>query len=111
MNDEVRPQKVVVDTPFAIAGRHTQHQFSTSNTNVLVENNKGTTNNNHNTRLTLKTQLSLQTNSPSDLSDNKTKKKQRQNSSNFGNQNNPMPRKPGRPKRNVNSKHNFSFFN
>ncbi|CAF4111965.1 unnamed protein product, partial [Rotaria sp. Silwood1] len=88
-----RPQKVVVDTPFAIGVRQGTHQYSTNNTNVLVENNKTKNNNINNTRLTLKTQLS-------DITDIKTKKKQRQNSTNFSNQNNPMPRKPGRPKRN-----------
>ncbi|CAF2629926.1 unnamed protein product [Rotaria sp. Silwood2] len=93
LKDEVRPQKVVVETPFAIGARQVTHQYSTNNTNVLVENNKTKNNNVNNTRLTLKTQLS-------DISDVKTKKKPRQNSTNFSNQNNPMPRKPGRPKRN-----------
>jgi hypothetical protein len=69
-----------------------------------VENNKTiNNNNNNNTRITLKSQLSLQTSN--DLWDNKTKKK-RQHSGSLGNQNNLVPRKPGRPKRDV----KLSFF-
>jgi hypothetical protein len=45
--------------------------------------------------MTLKTSLSTE------IFNNKTKKNKRQHSNSFGNQNNPLPRKPGRPKRDV----------
>ncbi|CAF5040653.1 unnamed protein product, partial [Rotaria magnacalcarata] len=90
LNDEVRPQKVVVDAPFALGARQVSNKYATNGTNVLVENDKAK---NNNTRLTLKTRTL-------DASDRKGKKKLRQISTNFGNQNNPIPRKPGRPKRN-----------
>ncbi|CAF0950930.1 unnamed protein product [Adineta steineri] len=96
LNDQIRPQKVVVEAPFTLGSRNKVNRRSSSSTNILVENNKTISNT---TRTTLKSQLSLQTNQLEDSWDNKTKKKQRQYSNSSGIQNNPQPRKPGRPKR------------
>jgi hypothetical protein len=74
-------------------GRNKTNRRSSSSTNILVENNQTI----NNTRVPLKTSLST------DLYQNKTRKNKRQHSNSFGNQNNPLPRKPGRPKREVNS--------
>ncbi len=95
MNDEIRPRKVLVETPFVVGTRDKTNRRSSSSTNIFLEKNKP----NNNTREPLKSQLSLQTSN--DLWDNKTKKKQRQHSNSFGSQNNPIQRRPGRPKRDV----------
>ncbi len=95
MNDEIRPRKVLVETPFVVGTRDKTNRRSSSSTNIFLEKNKP----NNNTREPLKSQLSLQTSN--DLWDNKTRKKQRQHSNSFGSQNNPIQRRPGRPKRDV----------
>ena len=102
LNDEVRPQKVVVEAPFAYGSRHKTNQRGSAGANVLLESNKSIS---HSTRTTLKNQLSLTTNDSS-LWDTKSARKPRQHSHSFGSQNNVMttispPRKPGRPKRDV----------
>ena len=96
LNDEIRPQKVVVETPFVVGSRDKSNQRTSINTNPFMENNKLM---NNNTRTSLKSQLSYPTSN--DLWENKNTKKQRQHSNSFGSQNNPPPRKPGRPKRDV----------
>lgn len=99
LNDDIRPQKVVVEAPFTVGSRNKSIRDPSDGANILVENNKTISNN---TRTTLKTQLSLHINPSEDHWKNKGKsKKARQYSNNFDNQNNPQPKKPGRPKRDV----------
>ena len=103
MNDDVRPQEVLIATPFVVGSREKANQRSLSSSNVFQENNKSAKTNG---REPLKAQLSLQ---PSNgTSQTKGKKKQRQNSNNFNNQDNSGRRKPGRPKRDVRSAFIFS---
>jgi hypothetical protein len=104
LNDEVRPQKVVVEATFSYQSRCKSNQRASAGANQLLGNSKSFSNN---TR-SLKNQLSLQTNNLSDSTtwDPKSKKKQRQHSHTFGSRPNVMttispPRKPGRPKRDV----------
>jgi hypothetical protein len=108
LNDEVRPQKVVVEAPFVYNSRHKTNLRASGGSNLLNRQNKSFGNN---SRSSLKSQLSLQTPNLSDSTswDDKTKKKPRQHSHSFGSRNNVMttispPRKPGRPKRDVKTK-------
>jgi hypothetical protein len=97
LNDEVRPQKVVVEAPFVYGTRDKISQrASFGNQQQSMDSPKSNP-------TTLKSQLSLPThpNPVNDLWSTKAKKKQRQNSNSCGNQNNHVGKKPGRPKRDV----------
>ena len=79
-----------------VGSREKANQRSSSSSNIFQDNKSAK----NNAREPLKSQLSLPLTNGA-ASDSKGKKKQRQNSSNFTNQNHPTRRKPGRPKRDV----------
>jgi hypothetical protein len=112
LNDEVRPQKVVVEAPFVYNSRYKSNQRASGGSSLLIGNNKSL---GSNSRSSIKSQLSLQTNTSLDW-DDKVKKKPRQLSHTFGSRNNVMttislPRKPGRPKRDVNKIFSLIYIN
>lgn len=101
LNDEIRPQKVVVEAPFVYNSRHKSTHRGSGGSNQLLGNSK---------RNSIKSQLSLPIPGSGNEWDTKSsKKKQRQHSNSLGSRNNSMttpstinttaPRKPGRPKR------------
>jgi hypothetical protein len=97
---------VVVEAPFVYGTRHKFNQRGSFSSYHSMDNTKPSSG-------TLKSQLSLQMhpNPANDLWSSKNKKKQRQHSSSFGSQNNPIGRKPGRPKREVSDRfvHRFRY--
>ena len=100
----MRPQKVVVEAPFVYGSRHKPNLRGSGGPNLLLGGNKSF---GHNSRSSLKSQLSLNT-TGSSAWEPKSKKKPRQHSHTFGARTNVMttispPRKPGRPKREVSS--------
>ncbi|CAF1063625.1 unnamed protein product [Adineta steineri] len=104
LNDEVRPQKVVVEAPFVYNSRHKSNLRASGGTTQLLGNSRSSFGSN--ARASLKNQLSLQVNNTSDLTlwDQKPKKKTRQHSHSFGSRPSVIAtvspsRKPGRPKR------------
>ena len=92
LNDEVRPQKVVVEAPFVYGSRHKSSQRSSFSTVYSTDSTKVLNS-------TLKTQLSSPNplNPAHDMWNSRNRKKQREHSNSFGNQSNPSSKKPGRP--------------
>ncbi|CAF4744570.1 unnamed protein product, partial [Rotaria socialis] len=87
LNDEVRPQKVVVEAPFVYNSRHKSSQRASIDMNPLIGNKT----NGNNSRTMLKSQISLPTNNISDSPtwDQKPKRTKRKHSHSFGSRNNP----------------------
>ena len=93
----MRPQKVVIHNPFTASPYNTTDQGLSNNGNVLGENHETKSDN---ARLILKNQL-FNNYQSAVLCNKKTKRKQRQNSSNSTSQSNSAPRKLGIPKKKV----------